>query len=211
MKEVGARRAAGRPKDPEKRSALLCAAARLFITRGYAQTSIEEIAQAAGVSKLTVYSHFEGKEHLFGEVIKARCDEHFGGGDLIRFADRPPAEALCEIARRFIELILNEEVIAIFRMLVGSAQSHPDLCLRFWEVGLAPTLDSLGELLRHYQARGDLDIPDIPAAADHFFALLHGRIHLRSVLGVGRRPSRRELNALIESAVALFLRAHAAG
>jgi len=124
MKKAAEKRPAGRPKDPGKRTALIRAAARLFTCRGYGETSIEQVAQEAGVSKLTVYSHFEGKEHLFTEVIESKCEEHFGGRDLTRFADRPPGEALPEIARRFLDLLMNDEVIAMHRMLLGSANSR---------------------------------------------------------------------------------------
>ena len=57
--------APGRPKDPEKRNAILEAAMQLFPSRGYDGVSMDALAQAAGVSKLTVYSHFEDKEALF--------------------------------------------------------------------------------------------------------------------------------------------------
>lgn len=209
MVETAAPRVPGRPKDPRKRAALLRAAATLFTTRGYAETSIEQVAQAAGVSKLTVYSHFEGKEHLFSEVIVAKCEEHFGGRHLDRYADQPPSVALPEIAQRFIDLILNEEIVALHQMLVGSARSHPELCQRFWDAGPAPSLSSLAALLRHYAATGQLSVTDADRAADHFFALLHGRLHLCAALGIGRRPTRRLIRDHVSSAVGLFLRAHA--
>src|SRR5690606_2086124 len=65
----------GRPKDLEKRAAILDAAKTLFPERGYEGTSMDAIAQAAGVSKLTVYSHFQDKDTLFVEAVKAKCEE----------------------------------------------------------------------------------------------------------------------------------------
>jgi TetR/AcrR family transcriptional regulator, mexJK operon transcriptional repressor len=209
MKKIAQKRAAGRPKDPEKRAALIRAAARLFTTRGYGETSIEQVAQEAGVSKLTVYSHFEGKEHLFSQVIEGKCEQHFGGRDLTRFADRKAEEALPEIARRFVDLLLNDEVIAMHRMMLGASNSHADLCQLFWDSGPAPALASLAELLRHYHERGELHVPDADWAADHFFALLHGKLHLRATLGIGRQAGRRQVAELLASAVGVFLRAHA--
>ncbi len=52
----------GRPKDLGKRASILEAAKRLFIEQGYLGVSMDQIAAAAGVSKLTVYSHFGDKE-----------------------------------------------------------------------------------------------------------------------------------------------------
>lgn len=65
----------GRPKDLEKRAAILAAAKALFIRNAFAGTSMDAIAAEAGVSKLTVYSHFGDKDNLFREVIRARIED----------------------------------------------------------------------------------------------------------------------------------------
>ena len=48
----------GRPKDLEKRARILQAAKAIFLKSGYHGTSLNQIAQEAGVTKLTVYNHF---------------------------------------------------------------------------------------------------------------------------------------------------------
>jgi TetR/AcrR family transcriptional repressor of mexJK operon len=65
----------GRPKDLAKRRAILDAAKNLFVRNGYASTSMDAVAAEAGVSKLTVYSHFTDKETLFSAAVVARCEE----------------------------------------------------------------------------------------------------------------------------------------
>jgi TetR/AcrR family transcriptional repressor of mexJK operon len=65
----------GRPKDLAKRQAILDAAKTLFLTKGYANTSMDAVATQAGVSKLTVYSHFNDKETLFSAAVVAKCEE----------------------------------------------------------------------------------------------------------------------------------------
>ena len=54
--------APGRPKDLGKGSAILDAAKRLFTAHGFEGASMDQIAAEAGVSKLTVYSHYGDKE-----------------------------------------------------------------------------------------------------------------------------------------------------
>ena len=61
----------GRPKDLAKRAAILEAAKQLFLEQGYQGVSMDQIAATAGVSKLTVYSHFGDKETLFAATITA--------------------------------------------------------------------------------------------------------------------------------------------
>ena len=65
----------GRPKDLAKRRAILDAAKILFLSKGYANTSMDAVATEAGVSKLTVYSHFNDKETLFSSAVVAKCEE----------------------------------------------------------------------------------------------------------------------------------------
>jgi AcrR family transcriptional regulator len=60
---------------PERRALIEQAAARLFAERGFAATTMDEIAAAAGVSKPMVYRHFESKRALFASLIEHRRDE----------------------------------------------------------------------------------------------------------------------------------------
>ena len=55
----------GRPKDLEKRQRILMAAKSLFLKYGYHGSSMNQIAAEAGVTKLTVYNHFQDKANLF--------------------------------------------------------------------------------------------------------------------------------------------------
>lgn len=58
----------------QRRAQLLDVARALFSERGYDATSIEEIANRAGVSKPVVYQHFGGKEGLFAVVVDREMD-----------------------------------------------------------------------------------------------------------------------------------------
>ena len=63
---------AGRPKSDLKRQSILEAAAGLFLEHGFSQTSMDLVANTAGVSKQTVYSHFNNKDALFSAVIELK-------------------------------------------------------------------------------------------------------------------------------------------
>ena len=65
----------GRPKDMEKRAAVLEAAKNLFVSRGFEGTSMDAVAAEAGVSKLTVYSHFGDKDTLFKAAVQSKCEQ----------------------------------------------------------------------------------------------------------------------------------------
>src|ERR1700757_1182434 len=65
----------GRPKDQEKRASILATANTLFIDRGYEGVTMEAVATAAGVSKMTVYGHFHDKAALFAAVVGFLTDQ----------------------------------------------------------------------------------------------------------------------------------------
>src|SRR5690606_15521911 len=65
----------GRPKDPNKRAAILDAARRMFSLHGFEGASMDQIAAEAAVSKLTVYSHFGDKSALFSTVVRMYCEQ----------------------------------------------------------------------------------------------------------------------------------------
>ncbi len=65
----------GRPKDLEKRKHIVEAAKKLFLKLGYHGSSMNQIAKEAGVTKLTVYNHFQDKETLFSCAIEETCEQ----------------------------------------------------------------------------------------------------------------------------------------
>ena len=208
MKEARAR-LQGRPKNLEKRAAILDAAARLFLEQGFERTSVDAIAAAAGVSKLTVYSHFEGKEGLFKALINDKCSQHFEQTEFVELAALGPEAALSRIASGFLNLMFLPDVVALHRVLMTSATHESTMNRTFWETGPAITLTSLARLLERFDATGELRIAHPLRAADQFFSMLKGTEHLRVLLNVGTPPSARRLKDIAADAVAMFLRAYA--
>lgn len=199
----------GRPKDLGKRAAILAAASRLFLEQGFERTRVDAIAAAAGVSKLTVYSHFQGKEGLFKALITDKCCEHFEQTEFVEMAPLGPAVALARIASAFLSLMFHPDVIALHRVLMTSATQDSSMTRTFWETGPAPTITALARLLERFDAAGQLSVAQPARAADQFFSMLKGTEHLRVLLNVGAAPPARRLKDIAADAVAMFLRAYA--
>jgi TetR/AcrR family transcriptional repressor of mexJK operon len=202
-------RLAGRPKDMEKRAAILAAASRLFLEYGFARATMEAIAQAAGVSKLTVYNHFTDKAGLFEALIHAKCEDSFGPHEFIELAPLGVEAALTRIAQSFVALMFHPEVISLQRVLMTNTGSESGLNRTYWQSGPAPTLAGLAELLTRFDREGLLAVPDRTRAADQFFSMLKGIDHLRALVGVGEPLSAAEQRGLADAAVAMFMRAYA--
>ncbi len=61
-------------RKEERQESILAAAAGAFAARGFASTSMEDVAAAAGITKLIVYRHFESKEELYRAVLRRISD-----------------------------------------------------------------------------------------------------------------------------------------
>jgi len=203
----------GRPKDLEKRGAILDAAKRLFPQRGFEGVSMDAIAAEAGVSKLTVYNHFQDKETLFGEAVKAHCEAQLPHEMFeIRPGAGPIRESLRKIAQAFHGLITSPEAISLQRMLAARAlagDGDTSLAQLFYEAGPKRTLSEFDAFLRQANATGALQVPDTLRAAAHFFCLLKGEMHQRMMVGCCHGVSAGECQAHIDSVIDLFLRAYA--
>ncbi len=199
----------GRPKSEEKRHAILDAAPRLFIAQGFENTSVEQIAEAAGVSKQTVYSHFQNKEALFAAAITARCHHsHLTADDLLDDT-RPCREMLIEIGHRFASLLTSQEVIAMFRIVMNHADQHPQISRLFYESGPLPTCNAVAGYLARQHALGNLVVTHPARAAKQLMSLLKGEYHLEYLLNLDNKPRLDEIDGYIQHSVDLFLKAHA--
>lgn len=203
--------APGRPKDLEKRAAILDAAKALFPARGYDGVSMDSIAQAAGVSKLTVYSHFQDKDTLFVEAVKAKCEDLLPSDLFVGRFEGPIRGQLLRIAHAFFRLITSDEAISIHRIMSRQLPQDSHLPKMFWDAGPKRTQEALASFLEAEDAGGDLRMPDCNLAASQFFCLLKGEYHARLLCGCPERFTASEIDAHVEATVDLFLRAYGPG
>jgi AcrR family transcriptional regulator len=121
------------PQGQRTRAALLAGARRVFAQRGYVDTRISDITDAAEVSVGTFYTYFEGKEQIFARVVTAVYD------DLLA-ALRDASEAAASVApidrvralhRRYLEAFRADA--SLWAAVEEAALSAPDLRSVVWE------------------------------------------------------------------------------
>jgi len=199
----------GRPKDLGKRAAILNAAKSLFVEQGYAGVSMDGIAALAGVSKLTVYSHFGDKETLFSEAIRAQCQQMMPD-DLFEHAPEGPLrQQLVDIGQAFFAMISSDAALATHRMMLAPGTGDEHIREMFWNAGPMRIQRSLADFLAARVAAGELEVPDLTLAASQFFCLLKGELHPMMMCGLGGTPSAAAVHRHVEASVDFFLRAYA--
>lgn len=211
MKKIPTAKPRGRPKDAAKRRAILDAAKDLFSRLGVDNTSMDAVAAAAGVSKLTVYSHFRNKHELFQQAVAEKCQEYTPPDLFDAHSNKPLPQRLTVIGEAFLNLVLSEEAMDLYRMMAAEARRGDDkLGKLFFAVGPKRTMEQFSVLLEAARKSGDLKVPDVQIAAQHFFCLLKGVHHLRALMGMEKPAGPAARKAHVAEVVNLFLRAYAA-
>lgn len=106
---------------------ILDIATRLFVEQGYAATSIEQIAAAAGSGKQTIYRRYASKEELFKAVISEQGGRLIAGAAAAGMNHADPLIALREACRTWLDLVAQPDVVGIYRILVAEAYRFPAL------------------------------------------------------------------------------------
>ena len=192
-----------------KRAAILEAARQRFTQDGFDGVSMDQIAAAAGVSKLTVYSHYGDKGALFVAVVKSHCEQQLPSALFEPMLQVPLRERLLTIAQAFYAMISSPDAVAGHRMLCTPQLAHSPLPQLFWEAGPRRVQSDFAALLQRRIAAGELDILDVARAASQFFTLLKGEPHARLVFGCCGPEAVVDIDAHVVATVDVCLRAYA--
>jgi TetR/AcrR family transcriptional repressor of mexJK operon len=200
------RRSGGRPtaKAAAKlETIMLDAATAAFLAQGYAATTIEGVARAAGVGKRTLYARWSGKPALFRAVVERLMGRWLSVADDWVEADDLEA-ALNEAASRILAVALTPEAVALHRLLIAESARFPELPLMMREAGADAGSVRIAALLDRAVARGMLAARDTTLAAEQFLHLVLAGPQRRA-LGLGRPLDDQHIQAWGQAAVALFL------
>ncbi|MGW5111593.1 TetR/AcrR family transcriptional regulator [Nocardia sp. NPDC004123] len=195
----------------DKRQAILTAALTVFARRGYAQSCVQEIADAASVAKPTVYNHLTDKETLFRAAMSAAAaavgEQALGALEPLREPGDDLAGAFGETAALLLQACSDERALALHRLTYAEAGDFPDLVDTVLDRTTIRLRDALADRLARLALAGRLRHSDPAVAAEQFLALLSGPLEARSRQG-NRAVAAAELQAVADAAVDTFLRAY---
>ncbi|WP_340558872.1 TetR/AcrR family transcriptional regulator [Streptomyces sp. GSL17-111] len=198
-------------RSERKRRAIMAAGTEVFMAKGYAGTSMDDIAKRAAVSKQTVYKHFADKEKLFAEIVLATTDRVDAMVDLV--ADVPAeAEALhthlVSLARALLEALTQPQVLQLRRLVIANADAFPELGAAWYERGFERVLATLAATFRSLTEAGVLHVREPLLAAHHFTGLLLWIPVNKAMFHGGPRHTPAELDHYAAEGVRAFLAAY---
>ncbi len=129
---------------------------RLFTEQGYAGTSIEQIAQAAGTGKTTIYRRYPSKEPLFQAVVTALAETLLGSATLAETSSPDPMTALRTACRARLDLASMPSAVAVYRVIIAEAHRFPNLIHHVRADALDPYDDVILRLLKVIQEKGQI-------------------------------------------------------
>ena len=135
------------------REAIVEAAVRLFLERGFGSVSMDELAEAAGVARRKFYNQFTSKEEIFREMLKRVSGQLESGFPPGIETQGDAEEVLRLIARMILELHKNPEYLGFLRMVVADLRQFPWIAGEFAAV-MDPLTDRLARYLAHLTAMG---------------------------------------------------------
>lgn len=193
----------GRPFDPVKIGLVVTTAKRMFSENGFERTTLDAISKESGVTKKTIYSHFNSKEELFGATVLDRVREEFSINSTDLDGNNPSA-GLTIIANQFLALIRRDEVLGAHRTMFSCATTHSELCDTFYNN--AP-LRIHAEVAQYLAKCKTLKIKEPDVAADQFLSLFLGLDHIKCMLGF-EKPNKSKDQALVKNNIDFFIRAY---
>lgn len=180
---------------------IVAAGYRLFVERGFAEVTMEQIAEAAGVSRRTLYYKFKDKDEIFCRAFEPVIDE-LSAAVLVDADDLDdPAEVIERYARATTTLMANPRLHEVLRVLVHDADTHPWLSQIFLARVRTPARESFKAAIRRLKAQGALRGLDEEAACEQFFGQMMGSIVVPRLLHFKRDNDAIESTSIAYSAV----------
>jgi AcrR family transcriptional regulator len=192
-----------------KRKQILEGARRAFAEFGYERASMDLVASRAGVSKATVYNHFQDKRALFfATFLEVTGDLRGRIAEVFESQTGDAAKDLQRVGEHFLEVLLAPATISLHRLLMAEVARFPELGQALYQQGARSMIQWVATYLERQHASGALLVEDPALASKQFLALCQVDLVTQCQLGITSRITARKIRASVANAVHAFLRAH---
>ncbi|HWE47406.1 MAG TPA: TetR/AcrR family transcriptional regulator [Caulobacteraceae bacterium] len=195
-------------KIEARRKAIIEVARDVFLTQGYAAASMSEIAARVGGSKGTLYNYFRSKEELFAAFMVDACQGAANAAYLhLPAADGDLRGGLIDFGELFLTFLLNDQVMAIHRLVIAEAGRFPELGRVFYENGPRKGETKLKAFFDEVASSGKLRPYDTLSLARWFRDMVFCDIYSRALWNVLGEPTPQQIRQHAVEAADIFLAA----
>ena len=198
-------------RGPLTRKQILDASLRLFSERGFARTSVRDIARGAGITDAAIYYHFASKRDIFEALFEERGITSALSELEQVTVTQPPLETLTAIAVAALGIMHRNK--DFMKVLLSEAMSEDPIATEDYRMVTERWRRAEARILRHYVGSGQLPTVDVDLAAHQLVVLSVGPFMDEIMAGSdqdGEEPS-AGLVRRVQSAVEQFVRGLLAG
>lgn len=189
----------------KKHDLIVEAAISVFLESGFSGTSVDKIAEKAGLSKVTVYNHFKDKKELFEKVMEIHCQNLAKNSSPLELGEHfSVQENLRKLSESIVKGLLTESSISLMRVVIFETGQFPELGKSIWAGGL-PMLDNFARYLEEETKRGRLKIKNPILAARQFFGMIKENLVWPLLMGLELNTTPQFQKEVIDSSIQLFL------
>ncbi|ANF81904.1 hypothetical protein A3K93_06670 [Acinetobacter sp. NCu2D-2] len=150
----------------ERRNTIFNSAEKLFGEKGFEHVTMSEIAQAAGMSKKTLYVHFSDKRELLKSLVTS---SYIWSTDAFSQESLEPVAALTQCLKMIANHVLSERHIKLCRLAIAEQVGIEGLADTFYEMGISASRNHLIEMISNIPVESKvLKLPD-ESIADMLF------------------------------------------
>ncbi len=180
-------------------------AQELFLTQGYAGTSVNEVVRLSGGSLVTLYRMFGNKLGLFEAVFRKKTLEFFGEMEEGIHWSENIESSLFYFGRHLQSIVLRPDGLAIYRLvLTENNEDQQEIQRIYYKYGPQVGIEMLASYLRKQVKAGKLTLLDETIAATQFIEMVKGPFMNRLLFG--ETIVQDELDLALEQAILLFLK-----
>ncbi|MFH8440020.1 TetR/AcrR family transcriptional regulator [Streptomyces sp. NPDC018026] len=187
----------------QKRTSIVEAATKLFLDSGYDGTSLARVAEAAGVSRATLFKQFTSKAALFEAIVT----EYWKADDEEAPLPEPGdlRAGLETVGRRYVALLTQPGMAALFRIVIAEVPRFPELGETQFNLGKMPYFASVRRYLEAENAAGTARLDDAETAATQFLGMISNYVFWPRMLLARWEPDDAALTNAVDQAVLTML------
>jgi TetR/AcrR family transcriptional regulator of autoinduction and epiphytic fitness len=189
----------------KKRAAIIYGAEDIFISMGYKEASMDKIAEKAGISKKTVYNHFQSKENLFEVIVNGLTERQQHLKTITYDSNKSLKEQLLVFAESEISLIDSPKKLELSRFLTLTFLNNLDLQRKIVSK-YPPMYNTLIEWLKAASDDNRIKTDNFFMSARLFYALVIGTITWPVLFtdGIDMKSTKPVLEEIIELFLARY-------
>src|SRR6202521_701291 len=194
----------GRPTRAEaqrRRQRLIEVAGVMFMKHGFDGTSMDAVAEAAGVSKRTVYARYRDKNELFNAVLCELIGRWLVPIYQFQSGTKELEPMLVEIGRHLLSSALAPQAVNLHRIIIGESERRPEFGRLANAEGRQPAVRAIAAALRRHVAQ--LRVVDLERAAEQFMSLIVDGPLRMAALGLSSGTG--DVEGRVRAAIDLFL------